>query len=115
MTLHIISCPVEDSLAVSSWWRYMAVTQLIEFSKPTPTYNIKETTNKVELLDNNKVQTSNIGWTFWLSKSSTHVKYEFIKKLWVELLDSKKVQPQGWTSELSKSSTVTKLNFRWVN
>ena len=62
-------------------------------------------------MDNNKVQPSNIGWTLWLSKSSTHVKYEFIKKLWVELLDSKKVQPQGWTSELSKSSTVTKFNF----
>ena len=93
----------------------MAVTQLIEFSKPTPTYNIKETTNTVELLDNNKVQTSKIGWTFWLSKSSNHVKYEFIKKLWFELLDSKKVQPQGWTSELSKSSTVTNLNFRWLN
>ena len=72
MTLHIISCPVEDSLAVSSWWRYMTVTQLREFSKPTPTYNIKETTNTVELLDNNKVQPSNIGWTLWLSKSSTH-------------------------------------------
>ena len=55
-------------------------------------------------MDNNKVQPSNIGWTLWLSKSSTHVKYEFIKKyvlnfwiikkfnLKVELLSYPKVQ-----------------------
>ena len=35
------------------------------------------------------------------------------KKTWVELLDSKKVQPQGWTSELSKSSTVTNRYTPW--
>ena len=57
-------------------------------------------------MDNNKVQPSNIGWTLWLSKSSTHInmiKYEFIKKLWVELLDNSEVQPWGGTFLLSKS------------
>ena len=64
----------------------------------------------VELLDNSEVQPW--GWTFLLSKSSTHSFFINSYFTWVELLDNHKVQPMllGWTLLLSKSSTVLVLS-----